>query len=93
MASVWVWVRPGGTLGFALASVLGVVGSAGLTGVLATGLCAVVAFGLAGLAGLALCGCFTTGAWRTTMCTGGAGVTALVGAGAWLGTDATALDV
>jgi hypothetical protein len=58
VASVWVCVRPGGTLGLVLASVLAVVGSVGFAGGLATVLCAVTAFGLVGLA---LGSCFTTG--------------------------------
>jgi hypothetical protein len=56
VASVWVWVRPGGTLGVALAC----AGVVCLPRVLAaTELCAVVAVVLAGGAGL--CTCLTTG--------------------------------
>lgn len=49
VASVWVWVRPGGTLALALASVLPVVAIGCLAGVLATVLWTVAALGLAGL--------------------------------------------
>jgi hypothetical protein len=89
VASVWVWVRPGGTLGLALASVLPVVGAVGLAGVLATVLCALAAFGLVGLA---FCVCLTTGVWCTTTWAG-AGVAGVVGTEVWVGTDATALGV
>jgi hypothetical protein len=61
VASVWVWVRPGGTFG--LAFVLPVVASVGLVAGLATALCAVVAVFL-GATFLAVC--FTTTGWWTT---------------------------
>lgn len=60
VASVWVMVRPGGTLGFVLALVLPVVGSVCLAVVLSGDFLAVVE---AFLAGAALCGCLTGAGW------------------------------
>jgi hypothetical protein len=60
VASVWVWVRPGGTLGFVLTLVLPVVGLVGLAVVLSGDFLAVVE---AFLAGAALCGCLTGAGW------------------------------
>jgi hypothetical protein len=88
VASVWVWVRPGGTLALALAfaSVLPVVGLVCLGIGLATGWAAL------GFAGLALWGCFTTTGWCTTTWTAGAGAAVVGTAVVWLGTEATALE-
>lgn len=86
VASVWVCVRPGGTLGLVLASALPVAGPVALAGFLAV----VEAF----LAGAALCACLTGSGWVTTetppvtWCV----VVVVVTVGC-AGTDATALDV
>jgi hypothetical protein len=90
VASVCVWVRPGGTTG--LGFVLPVLATICLAGGLVTVLCAVVAAGLAGLAALAaalaLWAGLTTAVRCTTACTG-AGVAGVVGTEVWVGTDAT----
>lgn len=82
-------MRPGGTLGFVLTSVLPVAGPAGLTGVLAAALCAAAAFGLAGLA---LGRCFTGTGWVTAE-TPPVRCGVVVVATGCAGTDATALVV
>jgi hypothetical protein len=92
VASVCVWVRPGGTTG--LGFVLPVLATICLAGGLVTVLCAVVAAGLVGLvglaalAGLAVWAGLTTAVWCTTACTG-AVLAGVVGTDVWVGTDAT----